>query len=427
MVRLSRIFPGLLLLCLFATGSAFAQQTGLIDIRAEYAYRSIYESKTRNKAMAIADNGAYGFSYGYATVAEAERSALDSCNERSKYLSLRKQQTAACKLLATNATWHLAEYSLDPDWQLPVAGKRDQAMRKGRSYRVGKNAKGIILLVHGCNGLGDKVFTDIWGAYFNSLGYDLYAPDSFAVKRPKEACGRTDDFTPEQISEIWRLRIAQTHRTLNDLRRNNPGKPIYMWGHSEGGLIVQMIATDIAGIIVSGEECGAVGNPIAASSNVPFLYVWGEFDQFVNGVGYRITAESTAKCSRDYASHKPRFAILAGRSHIPWPWNETAEEAIASFLSQTSKSVASIGLTKRMRNLWKQTNKDRRYRKAAPHRAAAINNAGTSYMVWGLDNEEDAKQLALFGCARNTSKKTNIFRTGKHVCALVDVNGNAPK
>jgi hypothetical protein len=404
-----------------------AEETKLLDIRVEYAWRYNYQTKLQNKAMAIADNGAYGYSYSYPTVPEAEAAALKSCDERSKFLALKKGGASPCKLLATNTTWHLPDYALDARWQSPVEGKRDIAMRKGRAHRVGRGAKGIILLVHGCNGLGDKVFTDVWGAYFNAVGYDFYAPDSFAVNRPKEVCGRTDNFSPEQISEVWRLRIAQTQRTLAGLQRDNPDKPIYMWGHSEGGLIVQMIETDIAGIIVSGEECGAVGNPIAANPQVPFLYLWGEFDQYVNGVGYRITKESTEKCSKEFASHAPRFAILQGRSHIPWPWNETAEKAIAGFLSSASKSVAPISLTKRMRNLWKQTKKDRRYRKASAHRAAAINNAGTSYMVWGLDNEEDARQLALFGCARTTSRKNNVFQTGKHVCALVDLNGAAPK
>ncbi len=79
-----------------------------------------------------------------------------------------------------------------------------------------------------------------------------------------------------------------------------------------------------------------------------------------------------------------------------------------------------------MNTSWKRIKPDKRYRKSQPHRAAAISNGGYAYMVWGLDNVEDATQLALFGCARNASKKTNLFKSGKHLCAVVDVNGKAP-
>jgi pimeloyl-ACP methyl ester carboxylesterase len=401
-------------------------QETLALFRHEYIWRTIYETGRGAKAMAIAENGAYGYATGKASDADAEATALSYCNEGSKFLSLRADNTPACRIVAAGATWKAPDLRLDSEWQKPAKGK-DRPMQKGRKVLVSSGkSKGIILLVHGCDGLGAKIFTDVWGAYFNALGYDLYAPDSFAEKRQKPACGSVNDFPATQVSDIWRLRVAQTHRTINGLRKANPEKPIYMWGHSEGGLIVQMIKTDIAGVIVSGEECGVVGAPVSLAPHVPLLYLWGEYDQYVNGVGYRITKDSTAKCASDNATHKPVFAILEGRSHIPWPWNRTAEKAIASFLGGQSLAVSGAAATKKQKSLWKQIRPDKRYRKSQPHRAAAINKSGTSYMVWGLDNEEDARELALFGCAKNTTKKTNIFRAGTHLCAVVDVNGNAP-
>ncbi len=399
----------------------------LLPFPLEYVLRQSYTPRIGAKAMAIADNGAYGFAYAQASDQIAETLALTLCNEKSKYLSLRAATTPPCRVLDSGGKLQPLGLKLDERWQQPAAGK-DMPMQKGRKSIIAKRkSKGIILLVHGCNGLGDKIFTDVWGAYFNALGFDLYAPDSFADKRPKEVCGMMSDYPLQQVSDVWRLRVAQTHRNLQELRKNDPGKPIYLWGHSEGGLIVQMVASRVAGIIVSGEECGVIGAPAAVSTNVPLLYIWGEFDQYVNGMGFRITKDSTAKCAKDYASNKPEFALMEGRSHIPWPWNETAEKAISNFLGQQSVGVDAIPNSKKMKKFWKQTKVAKSYRTAKQHRAAAINGSGASYMVWGLDNEEDATQLALFGCARNTSKKVNLFKTGKHVCGVVDVNGSAPK
>ncbi len=426
-MALVKMVMALLLLILAAAGAAQAEETKpLVDIRAEYFWRYIHSPSSSQKAMATASNGAVGWAYGMTDEPTATRAALDYCNERSKFISLRKPPAPACEILALGNAWKLASASLDPQWQKPTAGN-DATLRKGRKYTV-KNAKAIVLLVHGCNGLGDRIFTDIWGAYFNALGYDLYAPDSFAAKRPKEVCGQMHDYPPEQISTVWRLRIAQTQRQLEDLRKANPDKPIYLFGHSEGGLIVQMIETVVAGIIVSGEECGVLGAPVAAARSVPLLYIWGEFDQYVNGMGYRISEEASRTCAAQNATHNPKFTVLPGRSHIPWPWNTKVNTAITSFLGEsTVKLPKQQSVNKKAFANWKRTKKDKRYRNAAPHRASAINKSGTSYMVWGLDNEEDATQLALFGCTRATSRKTNVFKTSQHLCTVIDVNGKAPE
>jgi pimeloyl-ACP methyl ester carboxylesterase len=410
----------------WVTSALATHENKLVDIRAEYFWRFIHATAANHKAIATANNGAVGYAYGMGAEAEANRLALEYCNERSKFIALKKPPILPCEIMSTGDSWKLASAKVDPDWQKPTSGK-DATMRKGRKHVI-KGSKAIILLVHGCNGLGDRIFTDVWGAYFNALGYDLYAPDSFAVKRPKEVCGMVDDFPPEQISTVWRLRIAQTQRNLADLRAANPGKPIYLFGHSEGGLIVQMVETDVAGIIVSGEECGVFGAPVAAARTVPLLYVWGEFDQYLNGMGFRISEDSGRKCETLMPTHKPRFAVLPGRSHIPWPWNVKVNEAIASFLGEKPVNLPKQqAANKKAFANWKRTKKDKRYRTAAPHRASAINKNGTSYMVWGLDNEEDAKELALFGCTRATSKKSNVFKTAQHLCTVIDVNGKAPK
>ncbi len=410
---------------LLATPAQSQEPKSILDIRTEYVWRKIYVTAKKSKAMAVASNGAYGIVFADTSTATAESRAVESCNERSKFLSLRQSSTPECQLLSKDDTWELPNVNSDPHWQKPAEGT-DVSMRKGRKYLT-QNSRGIILHVHGCNGLGDKIFTDVWGAYFNALGFDFYAPNSFAVKRPKEVCGIASDFPPEQVSTVWRLRIAQTQRTLADLKAANPAKLIYLFGHSEGGLIVQMIAADVDGIIVSGEECGVFGAPVAAPDKVPLLYLWGEFDQYVNGMGFRLTKDSPKKCETDFASHKPQFAVLEGRTHIPWPWNPKVSAAVASFLHTTKpKDLALTHAGRKNFADWKRTRVPKTYKTAKQHRAAAIGPGGRSYMVWGLDNIEDASNLALFGCNR-TASKTNVFKTGKYTCVVIDVNGAPPR
>ncbi len=400
----------------------------IIQFPLEYMWRKLYQPRPGIKAMAIADNGAFGISYNESFPASAEARAMEKCTEQSKFRSLRQSNVSECRLLSLQADWKLANLEADPDWQKPREG-RDIPMRKGRKYLVnGGTSKGIILHVHGCDGTGAKIFSDVWGAYFNALGYDFYVPDGFAVKRPKPVCGFSHEFPAEQVSEVWRLRVAQTQRTLADLRKVNPGKPLFLWGHSEGGLIVQMVEADVAGIIVSGEECGALQAPPAAPASVPFLYLWGEYDQYVNGLGlFKVDEAAAGHCRKLMPDHTFSHAIIEGRGHNPFPWNNKINGAIAHFLKGEPRQIASAPRSTRMSKFWKQTRPGKAYRKAQGHRAAAINATGRSYLVWGLDNEEDARQLALFGCANSTSRKTNIFRSGKHLCAVVDVNGKAPQ
>jgi pimeloyl-ACP methyl ester carboxylesterase len=399
----------------------------VIQFPLEYMWRKLYQTRPGIKAMAIADNGAFGISYNESFPASAEARAMEKCVEQNKFRSLRVQQTSECRLLTVQSDWKIADLQADPDWQKPLEG-RDVPMRKGRKYLVNGKSKGIILHVHGCDGTGAKIFSDVWAAYFNALGYDLYVPDSFAVKRPKHVCGYSTEHPPERVSDVWRLRVAQTQRTLADVRKANPGKPVFLWGHSEGGLIVQMVEADVAGIIVSGEECGALQAPPAAPASVPFLYIWGEYDQYVNGLGlFKVDEAATVHCRAVMPDYTLSHVILEGRGHNPFPWNKKINAAIANFLKGEPMEVSSQPRSSKMAKFWKQTKPGKAYRKAQGHRAAAINATGKSYLVWGLDNEEDARQLALFGCASSTARKTNLFKTGKHLCAVVDVNGIAPK
>jgi hypothetical protein len=194
-----------------------------------------------------------------------------------------------------------------------------------------------------------------------------------------------------RISEVARLRIAQTQRTLAELRKQRPGVPIYLWGHSEGGFIVQAVEADVAGIIVTGEECGVDGARVAAPYKVPILYLLGENDPYVNGLGT--------------------------------PVSRTAESICASvFLGSTHRPVALAGNAAQAKTSWKKQRRWGRYRRAKPIKLAA-SNGRSFYAVEHVEALEDAKQMVVFACDKALAPRTNVFITGRHICTLVDVDG----
>jgi hypothetical protein len=310
-----------------------------------------------------------------------------------------------------------------PDWQVAATGI-DQPLSSGVRHLIpGGKARGIVLYVHGCDGMDSLIYNSTWGSFYNSLGLDFYAPNSFADKRPKAVCGFHEDNGLHLVSEVYRLRIAQTHRSIAKLRRDNPGKPIYLWGHSEGSLIVQAIEAKVDGIIVSGDECGVFGMPVAAPSLVPFLYVLGADDTYVEGMKYPFTEKSLSVCKKQMRNRKWSAAVVQHNGHAIWPWRETASKAITKFVGgtwrKTEPASGELSLTKDTK-LELGLNK---YRK----RRSAFAADSTGHYAWSDDWEyqEDADLSALYQCA--SRKGVNIFATARHECVLIGADGKARK
>jgi hypothetical protein len=424
-LRLLCLIAGLVLM--WGAPASFAEEKPrLINYRAEYFWRKEFEFLGPHKAIAISGNGAIGYSYNAPDKATAESLALGYCNDSLSSWTRKGETPEPCQIMATDADRAQPDPLMDTGWQEEAKGP-DRPLRKGLRQLLPKGeAKGIVVHVHGCDGLGDKSVLRIWGDYLNALGYDFYAPVSFAEKRPKQVCGKVTEHPIDQTSTVWRLRVAQTLRTVASLRKERPGVPIYLWGHSEGGRIVQMVDADVAGIIVTGEECGIDGTTVAAPTRVPFLFLLGQYDPYVDGLGVPVSPQSEAICAARLKDHKFTYLVVKDAKHNPYPWHAPTSLAVPQFLGAAPVSVSPAANGAKARASWKKQRVTRQYRKAKANKLAA-GTGGRYYGITGAEDLEDARQYVVFACDKSVSPKTNVFKTGKHLCTLVDVNGTPEK
>jgi dienelactone hydrolase len=95
----------------------------------------------------------------------------------------------------------------------------DATLEKGYLSRQRPKA-GILVHLHGCEGLVVIGRLKGWMSYFEKLGYKVIAPNSFADERPPASC--KPPFPPDK-STVYSVRIAQTNRVLEQVRQQYPG------------------------------------------------------------------------------------------------------------------------------------------------------------------------------------------------------------
>lgn len=406
---------------LLASTNARADEGKLPILEAEYYFRKVYPNLPKHKAMAVGDSGSFSASWNYGSDKEAAKHAVASCQKDFVRLTQRNGTDSNCRLAVVGNKPLEKDIVSLASWQVAAPGI-DQPLASGERFLVPNGeARGILIYVHGCDGMDTWQYNSAWGSFYNSLGLDYYAPNSFGDVRPRTVCGNHKDNGFHLVSEVYRLRIAQTHRTINMLRKEYPGKPIYLWGHSEGSLIVQAIEAKVDGIIVSGDECGVFGMPVAAAPNVPFLYVLGANDTAVEGMKYPFTEKSLQICQKLMGKRKWKVAVIPDNGHAIWPWRETAAKAIAKFVGGTWRKIEPLPKTEKIKLTPDAKRELEVYRKNFGHKAFAVSPDGR--FAWNRDMgyAEDAAQSALYECAKRHN--VDIFATGQHRCALIDIDG----
>lgn len=389
--------------------------------QAEYFFRMEYANKTKHKAFAIGPYGVFGYSWGYATVKQAKSIAMAECATAIRDNLKKFGLSGKCQLLAVGGTILLKDPWIGTEWQKPAAGT-DIPLYNGRTLLVSKTpAQGVVLALHGCDGPGASGYNKVWGDYFNALGFDYYAPNSFSEPRPKALCRETDPRLARQRTEITNIRIAQTQRTIALLRAKYPKKPIYIWGHSEGAYIAKRLVTKVSGVIASGDDCDVGGLPVAAHTSVPVLYMFGENDPVVDGLDKPITNKNAQKCKRFVRSKKTQIAVIRNAAHDLYPWREDIAKAVSSFVGATTsghpKPIEKI--TFPLTPVQQTGLKD--YNSRGDHRAFAVSKSGSFGWSDGWENAEDAAYHSLYLC--ETFERINMFSLETHQCTLLSVDG----
>ncbi len=412
---------------LFATfqGNALAaDQEAFVGFNAEYHYRIEYPGLKGHKAFAIGPQATYGYSWGARSVKDAANSAIQFC---SSWVAKQKKYgtSGKCRLLALDGKLQIENPWIGSEWQKPAPGDDVPLLKGAKSvYTEVSGApplQGIVLFVHGCNGLAWRKNSEIWGSYFTALGYNYFAPDSFAELRPSEVCGDASQTRARDQTIILKLRIAQTLRSIAELKKRYSGLPVYVWGHSEGAAVVKSINADVSGIIASGDECDVGGLGIAAPASVPVLYLFGENDPFVEGSKLPLRDKDMEKCRKYVRNKKTKIVIVKNNKHDIWPWRPEVAKAMSEFIGAKPFSLAKPRPVEKFTLTAKQTAERALYQKNRDHKAFAVRSNGAFSWATQWDFAEDVQQFTLYDCAH--ADNINVFKLSTHVCSVIDVDG----
>lgn len=178
-----------------------------------------------------------------------------------------------------------------------VTGSFDQAYEK--AYLFGgppPDYRGVVLHLHGCD--GSDPLSD-WTDFLTDQGFAIVKIESFADPRPPESC-----FPPYPNNlAIRQLRKRQAEYALDQIRLDYPGKPVFIWGHSEGGYVTNMLSMDgVAGAITTGAPCGGLGLT-RVPKETPLLMLIGKHDRYMKPPLRRTALNLQGSC-----------ALVAGRS-----------------------------------------------------------------------------------------------------------------
>jgi alpha-beta hydrolase superfamily lysophospholipase len=152
----------------------------------------------------------------------------------------------------------------------------------GGRISSGAPTHGVVLHLHGCNGLIRNVAAyDEWFNRLQRMGFKVYAPNSFAEPRHPMSCEQP---FPNK-SEIYSFRLNQTLRVIKELQTKHPAKKLYIWGHSEGAGVANLIMEQVDGIITTGYQCGFRATGVTnIAPNVPLIALMGVDDPAVREI-----------------------------------------------------------------------------------------------------------------------------------------------
>lgn len=165
-------------------GYAVADEVSKPTFEEKYFFRHIYSSKPNHKAVAIGRNGVFSANWSNGSANDAKTNVMANC--RSIYAKHKQDDVADsnCHLVAVDGEQSYEDAATLPDWQMPLPGG-DKPLAQGFGALLPtKKARGILLAVHGCDGIGPLVYNTAWASFYNSLGLDYMFPIVLQTRAP---------------------------------------------------------------------------------------------------------------------------------------------------------------------------------------------------------------------------------------------------
>jgi dienelactone hydrolase len=401
------------------TALASKDEAPFVSFEAQFSYWTSYAKQGGFKSFAIGPYGSFATAFRGRTQKQANSNALASCSQNvaadARYFKVRIK--SKCTIFAEGDNILLPELWGASKWQTPAVGP-DKPLNTGRAFRFygGKPVSGILLLLHGCDGTGGGIVGKVWGKYLNSLGFSMFMPNSFADPRPEAICGVTPLAKRKASAEIMQIRLSQTLRSIDRIKSENPGVPLFVWGHSEGAFVAMSLASQVSGVIVSGEECDAYALPIATPENVPVMFIYGESDPYFDGVDLPLTPRKVEKCRNFIGKRKLDVVLVKNAAHYLRPWRPEVAESFSRFLigrkipPPAQAQHLAINLSPEGISFM---NEHKSFRK---HKAIAAHPDGAIASFSDVDYRIDAENFAAFQC--DFDRGVNPFIEGKHTCTI---------
>jgi len=212
-----------------------------------------------------------------------------------------------------------------------TAAAEDATLEKGYVSKSPAN-KGIVLYLHGCDGGFNTSPAADWHDWLERSGFKVFAPNSFAEERPPVSCSAPYPYK----AEIYAIRLRQTVRVLEQIIEDHPGVPIYVWGHSEGGGVANLLSQKVEGILTTGYPCGFKRTPVTQiRKDVRVLVVMGSerFDHYLLEAhlesGFATLADL---CRETFRAHlNARWKQFFSLGHAPYPGNPELFAAVNEF------------------------------------------------------------------------------------------------
>jgi hypothetical protein len=159
--------------------------------------------------------------------------------------------------------------------------------------------------------------------------------------------------------------------------------------------------------------------PVGADVKVPFLYVLGAEDRYVEGMSYPFTEAALKPCKKYLGKRQWSAVVLQDNGHIIWPWRNTATKAIAEFLAGTTREIETPPAIEVSVSGDKMKSAYENYKKAPGKRAFVMDSRGVVTWSSNWEHQEDATHYALFSCA--VQNGVNVFELATHPCKVVHV------
>jgi hypothetical protein len=310
---------------------AKADDSPFIDVYTELDIALQFQSFQKNRVYAIGAENTGFYAQGYDSLEQARNEALNGC---VAYIQkkLNVDGDTKCKIFYEN------ENLVEPANQNPnlkdfILPNPDLPLLQADYFGSPQKADAILLFIHGCDGkstVSDPWFNG-WLSTFAAKNLAVVQPDSFADPHPS-ICG---DFQAFRYKDnVLRQRVAQTRRTIDNLKYDFPGKKIYIWGHSEGGLVTQLFDYQVSGIIVSGANCL---RPAANIGQTPLYHIIGDNDHAIDlgQPGARFTDDLVqSQCSGYGAKGSKTYSIIPGGDHFVDVNTSALQAGIARILDQ---------------------------------------------------------------------------------------------